>query len=59
MERAKQMAAEATEWARREMIAPSTPKPASITQKDWKRRRDNTFAMYADTYAYILDKSGN
>ncbi|MBV6441474.1 MAG: hypothetical protein DYG98_02835 [Haliscomenobacteraceae bacterium CHB4] len=59
LDRASQMAAEATEWARREMFVPSTSKPATLTNKVWEERRKNTFAMYADTYAYILDKSGN
>ena len=59
LSRASQMAAEATEWSRMEMVVPSNPKPSTITQKEWTERRDNTFAMYADTYAFVLDKSGN
>ncbi|HRI62144.1 MAG TPA: TlpA disulfide reductase family protein [Saprospiraceae bacterium] len=59
LSRAGQMAAEATEWARMEMVVPSNPKPATITEKEWTERRNNTFAMYADTYAFVLDKSGN
>ena len=59
LNRASNMAAEATEWARMEMVASSSPKPATITSGDWKERQENTCAMYADTYAYVLDKSGN
>jgi thiol-disulfide isomerase/thioredoxin len=56
--RAKTLAAEAVEQARLEMAAPSEPKPATMSQKAWEMRRKNAYAMYADTYAFVLDKSG-
>ena len=59
MERARQMAAAATEWARMEMTAPSNPRPATSTRRNWEEQRRFTYAMYADTYAFILDKSGD
>jgi peroxiredoxin len=59
LSRACMLAGEAVEWARLEMAVPSQPKPAVETQKNWEQQRKYTFAMYADTYAYVLDKSGN
>lgn len=60
LNRASQLAAEATAWARMEIIAPSEPKRVvSMTEKDWLEQRKATFAMYADTYAFLLDKTGN
>jgi thiol-disulfide isomerase/thioredoxin len=59
LDRALSLAAEATAWARTEIMAPSVAKPANITRREWDERRDFTFAMYADTYAFLLDKSGD
>ncbi|MBX2889753.1 MAG: TlpA family protein disulfide reductase [Saprospiraceae bacterium] len=56
---AQKLAAEATAWAKREISAPADAKPAVLTKKAWDDRRKNTYAMYADTYAYILDKAGD
>jgi len=58
MKFARQFAQEATTWARAEIVAPSAPKPQAITHKNWEIQRRQTFASYADTYAYVLDKLG-
>jgi len=56
---AAQMSSEATLWARQETMAPSVEKPAMYTQHEWSKMRQGTLGMYADTYAYILDKNGD
>lgn len=59
MEQARLMAAEATTWAQNEIVQPMSPKTAYLTHKAWENNRKFTFAQYADTYAYILDKAGD
>lgn len=56
LDMARKMAAEATEWAKMEVTAPKETKPAYLTAQAWERERKYTFAQYADTYAFILDK---
>ncbi len=58
LSRACALAADAVEWARMEMAVPSEPKPTTLTRSAWEEGRKNTFAMYADTYAFVLDKNG-
>jgi len=48
---------EATEWARMETMAASQTKPGTMSQKQWLAQRKDQYAMYADTYAYLLDKT--
>lgn len=59
MPRAAQLASEATLWARNETMVPSVEKPALYTRQEWQDIRHGTLGMYADTYAYILDKNGD
>lgn len=59
MEQARLMAAEATTWAQNEIVQPMSPKTAYLTHKAWENNRKFTFAQYADTYAFILDKTGD
>ncbi|MBL7797756.1 MAG: redoxin domain-containing protein [Saprospiraceae bacterium] len=59
MEQARLMAAEATTWAQNEIVQPMSPKTAYLTYKAWENNRKFTFAQYADTYAFILDKTGD
>jgi hypothetical protein len=59
LEEAKKMAAFAVEWARKEMGMPSGKRAALDTEKEWAFRRKQTFGMYGDTYAYILNKTGD
>jgi thiol-disulfide isomerase/thioredoxin len=51
---AKRMSYEATSWAKKEMTAPTEKKPESITKKQWDEQRKSQYAMYGDTYAFIL-----
>jgi len=59
LEEARILAANATDWARKEIAAPSGTKPAYRTLKQWAEGRKNTFATFGDTYAYVLGKSGD
>jgi thiol-disulfide isomerase/thioredoxin len=53
------MSAEALNWARKEMNTPSGKRPTLSTEKEWNSQREQTFAMYGDTYAFVLSKSGD
>jgi thiol-disulfide isomerase/thioredoxin len=55
---AKKMSAEATMYAKAQYEKPTEKKPDNLTQKQWKAARENTYAMYADTYSYILYQLG-
>lgn len=59
IEEARQLASSAVEWARKEMLNPTTTKPPFITSKQWAEQRKQTFAMYGDTYGFVLSKSGD
>jgi len=56
---AKKMSASATAYAKNEMLKPTDKKPDYYTKKQWDKQRKSTYAMYGDTYAYILYKEGN
>jgi thiol-disulfide isomerase/thioredoxin len=58
IQEAKKMSAAATLYVKNEMEKPSAKKPESITKKQWDEQRKFTYAMYADTYAFILYKLG-
>lgn len=55
---AEELAKFATEYSRSEWKKPSAPKPDYITNKSWEKNRENTYAMYADTYAMVLYRLG-
>lgn len=59
LEQARLMAAEATEWAETEWASPKAPKPPYLSVGNWERNRKYNFAQYADTYAFILNKTGD
>ncbi len=59
MEEARVLASIAVEWARKEMTNPTTSKPPLNTNKAWIEQRKQTFAMYGDTYGFVLSKSGD
>lgn len=59
LERARSLSAQATEWAKMEKTVPSSAKPTFVTHADWAQNRAYTYAMYADSYAFILDKTGD
>jgi len=58
MAEAKKMSMEATTWAKKEITAPAGKQPESSTKKQWAEQRRNNYAMYGDTYAFILHKTG-
>lgn len=53
------MASYATDWAKKQMNQPEGQKPNILSQSQWKTNRENTYAMYADTYAMVQYKLGN
>jgi thiol-disulfide isomerase/thioredoxin len=55
----KEISEIATKWAKNEITAPTSKKPAMATTKAWGENRKNTYAMYADTYGYIMYKLKN
>lgn len=55
---AKKMSWQATGFAQQEVKNPSGPKPDNATKKAWLEGRQKTYAMYGDTYAFILYKLG-
>jgi thiol-disulfide isomerase/thioredoxin len=59
LEEAKNMAYYATDWAKKEMTNPTEKKPDGLTTKQWKEQRERNYAMYGDTYAFILYKLGD
>ncbi len=59
LDEASIMAATATDIARREIANPTGNKIPYLSQKSWLTQRKNVFAMYADTYAYVMDKKGD
>ena len=58
IQEAKRMSYEATSWAENEVKAPTEKKPAMLTGLQWEEQRKRNFAMYADTYAFILYQNG-
>ena len=59
LDEVRTLAASAVEWARKEMDTPMASKPPFATAKQWAEQRKQTFAMYGDTYAFVLSKSGD
>lgn len=53
------LSASAVDWARKEMNTPMASKPPFSTAKQWAEQRKQTFAMYGDTYAFVLSKAGD
>ena len=58
IQEAKRMSYEATSWAENEVKAPAEKKPVMLTSQQWEEQRKRNFAMYADTYAFILYQNG-
>lgn len=59
MEEAKRMAYDATMYAKKEMESPTEKKSDGMTAKQWKQQRETNYAMFGDTYAFILYKLGD
>lgn len=55
---AKKMSEEATLYAKQQTIKPTEKKPESVTTKQWQDQLQGNYAMYADTYSYILYQMG-
>ncbi len=58
LQEAKKMSAEATEYAKQQSEKPTEKKPDGASTKQWKQQLDGNYAMYADTYAFILYQLG-
>ncbi|MFN8303717.1 MAG: TlpA disulfide reductase family protein [Saprospiraceae bacterium] len=56
---ARNFGAEAAQWAKGELDNPKSAKPLQENPQRWRQSRAETFAGYADTYAYTLDKNGD
>jgi len=52
----KELSEVATKYARKEMMTPTAKKPALSTAKSWEEQRKDQYAMYADTYGFIMYK---
>jgi peroxiredoxin len=59
LEEAKRMSYAATTYAKSQVLKPEDKKPDYITKKQWDKQRKSQYAMYADTYAFILYKTGD
>lgn len=59
LEEAKKMAYSATMYAKSQILKPDEKKPDYATKKQWDKQRKTQYAMYADTYAFILYKTGD
>ncbi len=59
LQMAKKMAEEATTYAKSEMLKPTEKKPDYFTTKQWDESRKTNYAMFGDTYAFILYKLGD
>ncbi len=59
IEDAKKMSLSATSFAKAEMQHPSEKRPYYLTTKQWEESRKNLYAMYADTYAFIMYQTGD
>ena len=51
---AKKMSEEATMWDKQQLQNSTEKQPESMTAKQWEEQRKSNYAMYADTYAFIL-----
>jgi thiol-disulfide isomerase/thioredoxin len=56
---AEQLSKKTIDWAKRELSNPAEIKPDFFTNAMWDENRKSTYAMYTDTYAYILFKLKN
>lgn len=59
LDKAKEFSSIATDWAKNEWDSPTSKKPTYLTEKEWEKSREATYAMYADTYAMVNYKLGN
>ncbi len=59
LEEAKKMSYSATTYAKSQMLKPDDKKPDYATKKQWDKQRKTQYAMFADTYSFILYKTGD
>lgn len=64
LEEARILAATACNWAKQEMNNPAAAKPAglysgALSPKSIAEQRKQTYAMYGDTYGFVLSKTGD
>lgn len=59
LEEAKKMALMAVTYAKSEMDKPSEKIPDGVTKRQWEQQRKGNYAMFGDTYAFILYKLGD
>jgi len=59
LEEAKKMAADASSYTKNELQHPTEKKPDEYTTKQWENQRKSSYAMFGDTYAFILYKLGD
>lgn len=58
LEIAENMASTAVDIAKKEWKNPSGKKPDYLSQSQWDKSRENSYAMYADTYGMVNFKLG-
>ncbi|MEO8820497.1 MAG: TlpA disulfide reductase family protein [Ginsengibacter sp.] len=56
---AEKMSAAAVDIAKKEWKNPTEKKPDYLSQSQWNKSRESSYAMYADTYAMVNYKLGN
>ncbi|MGC4100628.1 TlpA family protein disulfide reductase [Ferruginibacter sp.] len=59
LEEAKKMSLAATIYAKAEITKPTVKKPEYFTERQWIGNRKGQYAMYADTYSFIMYKTGD
>jgi len=56
---AEEISRMATLYAQGEMKNPTSKKPESMTASQWQKQNEFIYAMYADTYAMVLYRTGS
>ncbi len=59
LEEAKKMAYAASIYAKSQILNPDEKKPDNTSKKQWDKQRKGLYAIYANTYASILYKTGD
>ena len=58
LEIAEEMSRFATEYSREQWLKPTAKKPESMTEKQWKKNAEFSYAQNADTYGMVLYRMG-
>jgi thiol-disulfide isomerase/thioredoxin len=58
LEIAEEMSRFATEYSREQWLKPTAKKPESMTEKQWKKNAEYSYAQNADTYGMVLYRMG-